>query len=171
MEPARRYLESVVFDDDRKPVFNVFTEEALIGLRLENSLWDTDISGDRPVDLGERGEARFADLFVPHLMEFSGTHRLEGVAILSGPSFRRGGSIEGATVFDVAPTILALAGLPVAEDMKGSALEGALEPSFLEIHPIRTCATYESGRPPAAVGLDSNAAEKIKSRLRSLGYL
>ncbi len=58
---------------------------------------------------------------------------------------------------DVVPTILAVLGLPVAEDLAGSPLRGALTGNFLAAHPVTTTSSYErigsrssgAGREPA----------------------
>ncbi len=174
MAATRKTLEAVRFKDDGRPVFDVFNEESLLGLRLSNDLWGKEVPDDRAIDVAGRASARFGDIFLPHRMEVSGTHRLEGVAVLAGPDFRRGGSIEGATIFDITPTVLALAGLPAADDMPGRVLERALAPELLASRPAGRVATYETGgQGAAAAAADANpeASEKVKSRLRSLGYL
>ena len=45
-------------------------------------------------------------------------HRPQGVLVLQGPGIRRDERIEGATLLDVAPTVLTLLGLPIGEDME-----------------------------------------------------
>ncbi len=47
-------------------------------------------------------------------------HRKYGVMVAQGPSFKSGEPIYGASLLDVAPTILHLFDLPVGEDMEGS---------------------------------------------------
>jgi hypothetical protein len=62
-------------------------------------------------------------------------HQPFGVAILHGPDIKQGRRLVDCSIFDVAPTMLALIGLPVGEDMHGriwaEAFEGARE--FLSI--------------------------------------
>ncbi len=53
--------------------------------------------------------------------------RPSGMFCFSGPGLRRDESIHGASVLDIAPTILALLGLPAAEDMPGRVLTEAFE--------------------------------------------
>jgi predicted AlkP superfamily phosphohydrolase/phosphomutase len=175
MVEARSYLQSIKFRDDGKPVFDVFNEEALLGLRLTNDLWGQEVAADRVIDLGPHGTVKFGEIFLEQRMEVSGTHRLEGVAILAGPDLRRGVALEGASIFDVTPTVLALAGLPVAEDMQGKVWQQSIKPEFLAEHPLGRIPTYETGAGPGARGGDgaagAEASEKVKSRLRSLGYL
>jgi predicted AlkP superfamily phosphohydrolase/phosphomutase len=102
----------------------------------------------------------------------SGTHSAEdeGILILSGPEILPG-AIDSASVYDIAPTALAILGLPVPEDMSGRVLRECLRPRFLAEVPIIPCRTYEG----APVGSDSvittHHDEDWKERLRALGYI
>lgn len=98
-------------------------------------------------------------------------HRLEGVLIMAGPHIARG-EITGATVYDIAPTLLALYGLPKADDMQGKVLWGAFDGTIRpEMFP-KTLATYETG-PPGKEGdaVSSPVDDELMERLRSLGYI
>lgn len=104
-------------------------------------------------------------------------HRPEGIFYLYGRNVQPGATVEGARMLDVAPTVLALAGLPPADDMPGRVLtEAVADPSLL---PAQRVATYEDGgRSPDAGGDDAEgdasrrAEERAQlERLRSLGYL
>ena len=53
-------------------------------------------------------------------------HRPQGIFVLHGPGIRADEMIEGATLLDIAPTILTLFGLPVGEDMEEKILVNAL---------------------------------------------
>lgn len=111
-------------------------------------------------------------------------HRKYGVLILHGPPFRKGRELEEASVLDITPTVLALFGLPVAEDMDGRPILDAFEPAFLQAHPIAYIPTHErnpaagaarvaeAARPPdAAQPADPEGDRELKEKLRSLGYL
>jgi Flp pilus assembly protein TadD len=50
-----------------------------------------------------------------------------GVIVVSGPGIRRDELVFGARVLDIAPTLLALCGLPPGEDMRGRVLSEAFE--------------------------------------------
>ena len=52
-----------------------------------------------------------------------GTHRMDGIVIFYGPDIRRGGRIKDAKIYDLAPTILHIFGLPIPEDMDGRVLK------------------------------------------------
>lgn len=49
-------------------------------------------------------------------------HRKHGVICCFGPDFKKGESIYGSSILDVAPTLLTMFGLPVGKDMDGSPL-------------------------------------------------
>jgi predicted AlkP superfamily phosphohydrolase/phosphomutase len=70
-------------------------------------------------------------------------HGPVGILVIAGDGVREGVRIGESSVRDITPTILALYGLPVAEDMDGRVIEEALEPTFLERHPVTSVATYE----------------------------
>lgn len=100
-------------------------------------------------------------------------HREDGIIFISGPGIKRGGSMEGASVLDVTPTVLALAGLPVARDMDGRPLTEVMSGTFLERHPVVYIESYEVG--DASDGdstpIESPVDDEIKEMLRSLGYI
>lgn len=56
----------------------------------------------------------------------SGSHRLEGVLLASGPRIRPDTKISGATVFDLLPTWLRLLDQPIPEGLEGRVIEGIL---------------------------------------------
>ncbi|HET6278093.1 MAG TPA: tetratricopeptide repeat protein, partial [Candidatus Polarisedimenticolia bacterium] len=70
-------------------------------------------------------------------------HRKYGVIVLHGEPFRRAHHIDEASVIDLTPTLLALFGLPVAEDMDGRPLLDAFRDEFLERYPVRYVPSYE----------------------------
>ncbi len=99
-------------------------------------------------------------------------HDRFGVLVLYGPDVRAGVEVADASVLDVAPTLLALYGLPVAEDMDGRVLEEALDPEFTRRCPLERTATYETGRPrKPGPALPSSQDADLVAKLRALGYL
>lgn len=103
--------------------------------------------------------------------ELTGAHDVSGVFIASGPSVKALGRHEGATILDVAPTVLALLGLPVPEDMDGRALAEIIRDEHFERHPLASIPSYEPDAPREKIEFSSTMDEGIKSRLRSLGYI
>lgn len=103
----------------------------------------------------------------------SGTHRMEGILALHGPGIRQGVTLKGASIADVAPTILHLMGLPVPLNMDGRVLEAALDESLRATRPVRFVEAEEKLTevlPPAEGYSDTESAE-VKARLAGLGYL
>ncbi len=68
-----------------------------------------------------------------------------GVLIMAGPDVRSGVRITDASVHDITPTILALLGLPIGEDMDGRIIVEALTPEFLASYPPQFVSSYEDG--------------------------
>jgi predicted AlkP superfamily phosphohydrolase/phosphomutase len=77
----------------------------------------------------------------------------DGVLFIAGEGIRPGSAPAGASVLDVAPTLLYLMGLPVARDMEGRVLTEILDPTFAEQNPVTFIPSYESlAVAPAAPG-------------------
>jgi predicted AlkP superfamily pyrophosphatase or phosphodiesterase len=104
----------------------------------------------------------------------SGTHQdaPDGILAVSGADAARGARLTRPSVEDVAPTILALMGVPVGGDMTGRVLRDAIDPRFLAAHPVRTVASHTRPRheaPAAPVASELDSA--LQGRLRALGYV
>jgi len=102
-------------------------------------------------------------------------HREYGVLVLSGPGIRAGGRLAGASVYDVAPTLLYLSGLPQGEDMPGRVLSDALDPRDLAAHPPRRIASFEDVGAARSLGegapLSPQAQQEMVESLQALGYV
>ena len=102
-------------------------------------------------------------------------HDLIGVFMADGPGLSKG-EIPAVTLYDIAPTLLYLLGLPVPEDMPGKVLEKAVAPAFLQAHAIARVPSYEpltaeAAAAPQALGSGAAAEDQIIDQLRSLGYV
>jgi len=108
----------------------------------------------------------------PGMPELTGRHDMTGVFIAAGPAFRAGGRVEGMSVLDVAPTALAVMGLPVPEDMDGRPFTSILRDEHLRRLPVRSVPSYD-GLVPRRAAEDGPADENesIREQLRSLGYI
>lgn len=100
-------------------------------------------------------------------------HTPVGVLVMAGPDVRPGVDLDAASVLDVAPTVLALFGLPAARDMDGQPLGEALTPAFLAQHPVAWIDTYGGQRAPdAGAALQASAGDaQVIEKLRSIGYI
>jgi len=99
-------------------------------------------------------------------------HQIEGIIGLLGDGIRHGHEIEDASIIDVAPTILALAGFPRVLDMPGEALAGAFDASLRGSLDRNSVATLERTRPDETDAESGGEAdEAMMKRLEALGYL
>jgi predicted AlkP superfamily phosphohydrolase/phosphomutase len=101
----------------------------------------------------------------------TGTHRMAGILFMQGPGIRPGYSVEGAHLWDVAPTTLALMGVPIPRNMDGRVLSAALSEELLSQLAITYCEAVEDApeRPtPPDIGEEDERI--IRERLRALGY-
>lgn len=126
-------------------------------------------------------EARFegAPLGIP----ITGHHRsdaaVDGIFLAAGGPIRRGARLEpeAVSIYDLAPTVLHLLGLPVPESMPGQVPESLFEPGWLAAHPVL------HGPPPAGPphdvartdgtveGTSPEVNERLREELRALGYI
>ena len=91
---------------------------------------------------------------------------------VAGPPVRQGVELEGASILDVAPTVLTLLGLPVARDMAGRAWTEAIHSRFLEQYPLTHVDTYRRETAETArAEIGEKDTEILYQRLHDLGYL
>ena len=99
-------------------------------------------------------------------------HRDYGVFAIRGPSIKQDQVVYGPSVLDVTPTILAILGLPVAEDMDGKVLSQVFE----ETPQVEYIASWEEvagadGRHPPHARFDPVAAHEAMEQMVALGYI
>ncbi|MBI4161653.1 MAG: alkaline phosphatase family protein [Acidobacteria bacterium] len=98
-------------------------------------------------------------------------HDLDGMVLFWGGAIRPGVRMEDHSVLDITPTLLALFGLPIGDDMDGQVIVEAFRPEFLERHPLRRIPTHEKGNRGLTGPTESPFDREMLERLRSLGYL
>ncbi|HWO02228.1 MAG TPA: alkaline phosphatase family protein [Blastocatellia bacterium] len=101
---------------------------------------------------------------------WNGDHRPEGILIGKGPGIRRGLKVDGATVYDLVPTLMSGAKMPAPAGLDGRALREMFTDEFLEHNPLKIEASAQAA---AADGSKLSEAEErlVKEKLRGLGYL
>lgn len=99
-------------------------------------------------------------------------HRDYGMVVMAGPDIRKDVLIHGASQLDITPTILAMMGLPVAEDMDGKVLQQVFR-SAPEITTISSWDDVEgdSAMHSADLQTDPVAASEALKQLIALGYI
>ncbi|HLH16322.1 MAG TPA: alkaline phosphatase family protein [Bryobacteraceae bacterium] len=110
--------------------------------------------------------------FTPDHEEPMQWHRMHGMLCMAGPGIRHDELVYGATLLDIAPTVLMLFGLPAGADMQGRVLAEAFDGEV----PLDRIASWEDEpgdagmHPPDARGDVWDSAAMMK-QLVALGYL
>jgi tetratricopeptide (TPR) repeat protein len=107
------------------------------------------------------------------LVEPAQWHRPQGIFVLYGPEIQADARIEGATLLDIAPTVLTLLGLSVGNDMEGKVLVNAFVrppeiariPSWENVEGTHGRSMTETG------GEDAAAAQAVLQQFVALGYI
>jgi predicted AlkP superfamily phosphohydrolase/phosphomutase/tetratricopeptide (TPR) repeat protein len=99
-------------------------------------------------------------------------HSPYGIFCMAGPGIKKDERIYGATLLDIAPTILSLFGLPAGADMPGRVLNEAFEAAVInERIPSWENVDGHSGQHPGELREDPWAAREALQQLVELGYL
>ncbi len=99
-------------------------------------------------------------------------HRTHGILTMAGPGIRQDELIYGATLLDVAPTVLALFGLPAGADMQGRVLaEAFAEPVSLDRIPSWETQPGDGGMHPPDACADVWDSTAAMEQLAALGYI
>jgi predicted AlkP superfamily phosphohydrolase/phosphomutase/tetratricopeptide (TPR) repeat protein len=99
-------------------------------------------------------------------------HRQYGIFVMAGEGIRRDERIYGASLIDIAPTVLTLFDLPIGQDMDGRPLLEAFE----EIPQVKTIPSWEpvkgeSGMHTGEQQLDPAQASELMQQFAALGYI
>lgn len=100
----------------------------------------------------------------------TGNHDMNGIFLAKGQLVKQGASIHGATIMDLAPTILHVLGCKIPKDMDGKVITSIFEEDFLKQHPVvftepAVAKKEERGE------MSPEDQQKVLERLRSLGYI
>ena len=99
-------------------------------------------------------------------------HRQYGIFVMAGPGINQDERIYGASLIDVAPTVLTLFDLPIGADMDGRPLLEA----FAESPEVKTIPSWEevegeSGMHRGEAQLDARQADELMQQFAALGYI
>ncbi|MEZ5356647.1 MAG: tetratricopeptide repeat protein [Bryobacteraceae bacterium] len=99
-------------------------------------------------------------------------HRPLGILAMAGPGIKKDEIIYGATLLDIAPTVLHLCGLPAGRDMPGRILLEAMEDPRPEPRiPSWEDVEGEAGMHQGAVAMSAGDAEALIEQFVALGYI
>jgi hypothetical protein len=146
-EDARRYGRVL---DRYASLLGQWVGEQAQGLRRGEVLVVISGHGLEPVPLWRRLLGTLTGAAVSTASHAAGP---EGFFLAVGDGIRPEARLHGASVLDVAPTLLYLMGLPVARDMEGRVLTEILDEGFARENPVTFIPSYESlAVAPAAPG-------------------
>ncbi|MGH9376711.1 MAG: tetratricopeptide repeat protein, partial [Terriglobia bacterium] len=99
-------------------------------------------------------------------------HRQFGMICMKGAGLKKDERIYGATLLDIAPTVLTLFGQPVGEDMDGRVLVQAFnEPPEIKRIPSWEQEPGECGMHSADLRVDPESAQAMLNQFAALGYI
>lgn len=101
---------------------------------------------------------------------WSGDHRPEGILICKGPGFAPARLAEAPAVYDLVPTVLYAAGLPVPDGLDGCVPRQLFAEKFLAEHPLQVDSAARSAEPDQHA-LSPEEERLVEDKLRGLGYL
>jgi len=121
----------------------------------------------------QKGWGIYNNLFVPEIVQKPdhpiGIHQMEGIILGIGHPFRSGHRLPGASIIDVAPTLLHLFGIPVPENMDGKILHSALKEDW-KPEPLEPVGG-EPMTPSEKSGYSREEEQRVIDKLRDLGYI
>jgi predicted AlkP superfamily phosphohydrolase/phosphomutase len=179
-EIAHKLLE--IRYEDNKSFFSSFSfeEENKVKFTINEELLKSHIKED--VKESEEGgfPATYVSLLLPtgknfklYVYEKSGEHPpgTNGIILVKGPMIKKNYSIKNATVYDIAPTILYLYGIPIPKDMDGRVLTEIIEDHYLATHPVKYTSESSQKEVGGAIEINETMREKVEEKLRELGYI
>jgi predicted AlkP superfamily phosphohydrolase/phosphomutase len=101
----------------------------------------------------------------------NGFHRMNGIFLAYGPHLRCGARAQGATMVDVAPTLLHSLGLPVPDNMDGRVLAEVFASDYMALNPVRRESPLAAPGMEDSEGYSDDERAEVEGRLAALGYI
>ncbi|HEX7880639.1 MAG TPA: alkaline phosphatase family protein [Candidatus Eisenbacteria bacterium] len=101
-----------------------------------------------------------------HSTSYSAYHRPNGIFVISGPNIGKG-NLAGASLLDVAPTLLHLMHQPVPSEMDGRVLTAIFDPAWLS----KNAPKYSDGMKILADRPERELTEEERRRLAAVPYI
>jgi predicted AlkP superfamily phosphohydrolase/phosphomutase len=109
------------------------------------------------------------DPFTDHRSLPRGGHHPDGIVVVAGRGIRPA-RIQ-ASIVDVTPTLLYMAGLKVPEGLDGAVMTDAFAPEHLETHPVEPMPAVNMGIRDESSPYSVEEEAMVEESLRGLGYL
>ena len=102
---------------------------------------------------------------------YSGSHRMEGILFMYGKNLRRGQTLRSCNIRDLMPTILYMLSVRFPSDIDGKVLLEAFQPSYVKTHLVEAKEKARTIKAQKRYALSESDEQRIKERLKALGYL
>jgi predicted AlkP superfamily phosphohydrolase/phosphomutase len=121
--------------------------------------WNPDADlGDPPDEVRDRG------------FWWSGDHRPEGIVICKGQGVRANALAALPALYDLVPTMMYAAGLPVPDKLDGRVFHEFFTDEFVVSHPVEA-GSARSLSTPDPMPLSPEEEKMVEEKLRGLGYI
>lgn len=178
-EISRKLLELKNPDSGEQVVEKVHRREELYSGRFTDRAPDlivqwTDYAYHSRQRFGEAENTLFLDAQAMPLsqLEMNGFHKLNGIVMARGQGIKKNVEIKGASILDLAPTILYILGLPIPDTMDGRVLTDIFTEDYQATKTLRlTKQETVKGDAEGEHLYSDDEEETIKDRLRGLGYI
>lgn len=132
---------------------------------------DITISG---ISIEQSAEIKPTAPFIPgeDYRVISGDHHLNGIFLARGKDIKNGIKMDGASIMDIAPTVLYQMGVSIPDDMDGKVLSSIFCESFLDSNAVaykHDHLTEDETRDFA--DYTEEEEKELENRLRGLGYI
>lgn len=173
-EIAQKLYELIDPEDSQGVVDRVFFKEELFDGPYLNEAPDL-LAIMRDLSYITRKGYEFAQergvLFRKPYTNESGSHRIEGILIGSGPDLASIPDLPDHDIQDLTPTLLHLMRCPIPDNMDGLVMKRFLTEGYMAQNPIQYTSETAEKRDDSDDDWDDQAEAEITERLKNLGYL
>lgn len=109
-------------------------------------------------------------IFLEH-DSYRSTHDMNGVLIAWGKYFKKNHRINGASLIDIAPTLLYLMGVEINSEIDGKVLSDLFPENFLQKNKVKITAKTPSPSEKYRPSISDADDQEIRKKLKGLGYI
>jgi len=103
--------------------------------------------------------------------ELTGKHHPEGVLMIAGRGIRKGQSLQGIHIRDVAPTLLYMMNEKIPMDMDGRVITELFASDVIHMRPVEITRERPPSEEAPELIFNADEAAEVEARLKDLGYL
>ncbi|MEE4311954.1 MAG: alkaline phosphatase family protein [candidate division KSB1 bacterium] len=175
LDQIKTVIENITLQDEKKKLFEVSkNNDKEIVIKLQDLVLMNPGEAETFMKRKLKVNGKIIDvqnIFISR-PDITGEHEPLGIVLFAGKNIKQGHKLDEGSVLDVVPTILYLKDLPLAKDMDGKIIEGAISEDYIAKNPVQYIDTYETGENRSKEETeDHSMTDDLEQRLKSLGYL